>query len=195
MSSTKPHSKDELDRLVRIALKALVRGQEPSDLVWKQIKLELEKDTSSPPRFRMPWLSLAIQPALTLLLVMLGWVGLGRPLNPVDVRNSSHDPSSPVATVRVEERSASSRAAVIAEEHDLYLLKTQYRLITWSDAKPKDGPPLIVPQDVPPHPWSPEGRLLRAELSASAHPLEKRRLSAVGYLRSEVVLSIEKGGD
>jgi hypothetical protein len=86
MNSPKPYANhevncDELDCLVRRALKAMVSGQEPPERVWKRIGLVLERDKSPPRQSRMPWLSLAVQPALTLLLVMLGGIGLGRLLN------------------------------------------------------------------------------------------------------------------
>ncbi len=71
MNSPDPHSKDELDGLVREALRAWVGSQEPPERVWTRIKLEL-----TPRRFRAGWLSLAAQFALTLLLVMLGATGL-----------------------------------------------------------------------------------------------------------------------
>jgi hypothetical protein len=133
--------RDELDCLARRALKTLMSGQEPPERVWKRIKLALEKDRSPPQRFPLPWLSLSMQPILTLLLVMLGGIGLQTLLNPVDVRNSSYDPLSLVATVDTDDRSASSNAAVISEEHDLYLLKTQRRLMVRSETESKDTPP------------------------------------------------------
>jgi hypothetical protein len=141
--------RDELDCLARRALKTLMSGQEPPERVWKRIKLALEKDRSPPQRFPLPWLSLSMQPILTLLLVMLGGIGLQTLLNPVDIRNSSYDPPSLVVTVDIGDRSASSNPAVISEEHELYLLKTQHRLMARGDAESKDTPsevPLIERQ-------------------------------------------------
>jgi hypothetical protein len=135
--------RDELDCLARRALKTLMSGQEPPERVWKRIKLALDKDRSPPQRFPLPWLSLSMQPILTLLLVMLGAIGLQTLLNPVDVRNSSYDPLSVVATVDIGDRSASSNPTVISEEQDLYLLKTQHRLMARSDAELRDSPPEV----------------------------------------------------
>jgi hypothetical protein len=137
--------RDELDCFARRALKTLMSGQEPPERVWKRIKLALEKDRSPPQRFPLPWLSLSMQPILTLLLVMLGGIGLQTLLNPVDIRDSSYDPPSLVVTVDIGDRSASSNAAVISEEQDLYLLKTQCRLMAKSGAKSKDTPPDVSP--------------------------------------------------
>jgi len=76
MNSSNPHSKDELDSLVREALRAWVGSQEPPERVWTRIKLELAPGRLRPRRFRAGWLSLAAQSVLTLLLVMLGVAGL-----------------------------------------------------------------------------------------------------------------------
>jgi hypothetical protein len=59
----------------------------------------------------------------------------------------------------------------ISDESDIRLLRT----LSKPNAIPKvetgagDHPPLIIPQDVPPHPWSPEGRLLAAKRSAAPY--------------------------
>lgn len=169
MNSLKPYPEDELDSLVRGALQARVSGQEPPDRVWEQIKLKLERDQPAPQprRFRVGWSPLALQAALTLLLVMLGWVGLQTLLNPDGIRNSSHNKLPPVATVRVEERSASSNTAFIAEERDLYLLKTEYRRITRSDAEPEDDSSKTSP---------PERRSIESQSFPPLHPVEERKL-------------------
>jgi len=67
---------DELDRLIQKALKTL-NQQVPPERVWKRIKVELEKDKSPPRELQTTWLSLMLQPALTLLLVVLGAIALG----------------------------------------------------------------------------------------------------------------------
>ena len=76
MNSPDPHSKDELDGLVREALRAWVGSQEPSERVWTRIRQDLAPGQVPPRRFRARWLSLAAQAVLTLLLVMLGVAGL-----------------------------------------------------------------------------------------------------------------------
>ena len=99
MSSPNPYPEDELDHLVRGALKARAGGKEPPDRVWKQIKLELQADRTPPPRRpRVAWSPLVLQVALTLLLVMIGGIGLQIALSPGGVRNSSRE-ASPSASV------------------------------------------------------------------------------------------------
>ena len=77
MNSPDLHSKDELDGLVREALRAWVGSQEPSERVWTRIRQDLAAPSQVPPRrFRAGWLPLAAQFVLTLLLAMLGVAGL-----------------------------------------------------------------------------------------------------------------------
>ncbi len=76
MNSLDPHSKDELDSLVREALWARVGSQEPPERVWTRIRQDLASGQVPPRRFRARWLSLAAQSVLTLLLIMLGAAGL-----------------------------------------------------------------------------------------------------------------------
>jgi hypothetical protein len=76
MNSFNPHSKDELDGLVREALRAWVGSQEPPRRVWTRIRQDLAPGQLPPRRFRARWPSLAAQFVLTLLLVMLGVAGL-----------------------------------------------------------------------------------------------------------------------
>lgn len=65
---------DELDRLVQRALKALAGNQAPPDCVWRRIKAELEEGKTPRHRFKLPWLSLALQPAPLLLLIVLAGI-------------------------------------------------------------------------------------------------------------------------
>jgi hypothetical protein len=76
MNSFNPHSKDELDGLVRDALRAWVGSQEPPKRVWTRIRQDLAPGQLPPRRFRARGPSLAAQFVLTLLLVMLGVAGL-----------------------------------------------------------------------------------------------------------------------
>jgi hypothetical protein len=179
MSLPNPYSDDELERLVRRTLDDRVGKQEPPEHVWKRIKLELETDKPPQPRrLRMAWLSLAVQSALTLLLVMFGGVGLQTLLDPDNVRNSSRDSLPCVATVNVDEDWVSPSQMVISDEDDLRLLKIRSNSSTAprADAGLNDNPPLRVPPDVPPRSLRPEGRLLEPEPSSLLHSANERRL-------------------
>jgi hypothetical protein len=179
MSLPNPYSDDELDRLVQRTLDARVGGQEPPEHVWKRIKLELEAEKSPPPRrVRMAWLPLAVQSALTLLLVMLGGVGLQTLLNPDAARDSSRNSLPSVATVYVDEDLVSPSQMEISDEDDLRLLKIRSNSPSAprTDTESNDNPPLKVPPDVPPHSLRPEGRLLESELSSPPRPVNERRL-------------------
>jgi hypothetical protein len=179
MSLPNPYSDDELERLVRRSLDAQVGGQEPPERVWKRIKLELETDKSPPPRrVRMAWLPLAVQSALTLLLVMMGGLGLRTLLNPDDVRAPSRDSLPPVATVYVDEDLVSPSQMGISDEDDLRLLKIRSNSPTapHADVGSNDNTPLRVPPDVPPRSLRLEGHLLESEISSPPRPVNERRL-------------------
>jgi hypothetical protein len=178
MSLPNPYSDDELERLVRRSLDARVGGQEPPERVWKRIKLELETDKPPRPRrLRMAWLPLAVQSALTLLLVMVGGLGLRTLLNPDDVRNSSRDSLPSVATVYVDEDLVSP-GLVVSDEDDLRSLKNRSNSPSASriDTGSNDNPPLKVLPDVPPRSLRPEGRLLEPEPSSLPYSANERRL-------------------
>ncbi len=135
MSPPDPYSQagavyDELDRLVQRALKALVYKQNPPERVWKRIKVELEKDKSSPSRFQMSWLPLVIQPALTISLIVLGAIGLQIASTSHDIQQalsqalSSPSPSPPVATVHAEEDLNALALAMLQDKTELRLAKS-----------------------------------------------------------------------
>ena len=124
MNLPNPHSKDELDGLVREALKAWVGSQEPPERVWTRIKLELAPDRLPSRRFRARWLSLAAQSVLTLLLVMLGVAGLQTSqLSPTVVPVTDLPPA---ATVN-DQAPTVSRAIAVPVEPDVDALKTFIR--------------------------------------------------------------------
>jgi hypothetical protein len=170
---------DELDRLVRKALRALVSKQAPPERTWKQIKVQLERGGSPSRRFQIPKLPLVIQPALTLLLLVLGGVALWVVSNPYDARNfSSPRLSSPVSTISIEE-SAALALAMLQDKEELRLLKSYskpssaYAQQTVVD--PAERPPLVIPRDPIPNVWSPEGRAFLAELSLRRLAAEDRQ--------------------
>ena len=166
MSSTNPHSENtsdrsELERLVRRALKAQVGGQKPPERVWKRIKLELERDKSPLRRFQMRWSPVAVQAVLTLLVIMLGGIGLRTLSNPDDVRHSSHTPLASVTAVYVEERSDPPALAMLQDKDELRSLKALSKPGTGG---PADQPPVVVPGDVTSNVLNPEGPALTAGL-------------------------------
>jgi hypothetical protein len=179
MSSSNPNfqdesSSDELDRLVRNALQSLVSNQSPPDRVWRRIKAELEKDKSSPRRFQAPWLPMVMQPALTILLAVLGVMGLRVLSNPYDIRISPSPGSSPpVATVYLDEELASLTVATFQDKVELRSLKASPACPSsrcgtraqHTDAEPATQPTVVVPRDPIPNVLSPEGRALMAELA------------------------------
>ncbi len=176
------YPEDELDRLVQGALKARVGGQEPPGRVWKRIERELGAGTASPRRSRRPWSSLALQTVLTLLLMMIGGVGLQTLLNADRLTTLSEDlvPSVTVV-VAVESRSPSS-AIVISDEADQRLLRTlsKYRLGQPDTLEEAGQPPVSVPRDVPPSVFSPAGRARQAELESLTFMAEERGLPRGG---------------
>ena len=183
MSSPNPYPEDELNHLVRGALHARVGGTEPPDRVWKQIRRELEADRRpSPARPRVAWLPLGLQVALTLLLLMLGGVGLRTVLAPDLFHSSSRETFSSGTVIYLEERSSSSREVVNADDEDVHLLKTlsRTRSVSLLQDVPSEQPPLVVPPDAPPHPSSAEGRLLAAALSPPDYPVIAESRTVLG---------------
>jgi hypothetical protein len=116
---------DELDRLVQRALKALMCKQSPPERVWKRIKVELEQEKSPSDRFRISWLPLVLQPALTIWLIVLGAIGLQISSIPHDIRPLSSPSLTPsVAADYLEEDLTSIALAMLQDKAELRLAKT-----------------------------------------------------------------------
>ena len=170
---------DELDRLVRTALRALVSRQAPPERVWKQIKVQLESEERPPRRFQVPRLPLVIQPALVLLLLVMGGVTLWVLSNPYGLpTSSSPHVSSPVSTAATEEPAALA-LAVLQDKEELRSLKSYSKPSTehaqQRDLRPPAGPPVVIPRDPTPNILSPEGRAFLAELSLRRLAAEDRQ--------------------
>jgi len=154
MSSPNPYPEDEFDHLVRGALEAQVSGKEPPNRVWKQIKAELQTDGSPPSRqSRVSWSVLAIQATLTLVLVVIGGIGLQIVLDPDYVHYSSRDVSLSQTMAYAEEQSGSPGVPMFDDEAELRSLKAGLRPRPESqpDAEPNDRPSVIASPDVPPN--------------------------------------------
>jgi hypothetical protein len=167
MNSREPYSEDELSHLVRGALKARVSGQSPPDRVWKQIRQELEVDQPPPSRVRMPWSPVVLQAALTMLLAVLGGVGLQTLLNTGDVGYPTRVPAPSASVVQMEVPSASPVLAMDQDKDELRLLRAvpQPSPEQQVDNQAASQPPISVPRDAPPNVNSPEGRALKSEIS------------------------------
>jgi hypothetical protein len=162
MNSPNPYPEDELDPLLRGAIKARVSGQEPPDRVWKQIKAELQTAGSPSPRSsRVAWPALAIQAALTLLLVTIGGVAL---IGPHSLRGSVYDASPSGTIAYVDERAVSPVVPNFDDQAELRSLRVDFgaRLASQPNAA-RDNPPIVVPRDAPPNALFQEGRTLESE--------------------------------
>lgn len=184
MSLRDPHSGDRLDALLRGALDNLVAGQEPPDHIWSQIKAELTQDVPSPMRPRFVWLA----PVLPVVLVALFFAlrGTGLRLTGSPLRETTSAPtrewSPSAAGVSMEPRSAPAAVLAPMDEVELRFLKTRSPLRSRRrvGASHKSRPLAIAAMDIPPHPASPEGRLLKAARSGVSVPLEERHLLTGG---------------
>ncbi len=133
-SSNNLHSKDELDSLVREALKARVGSQGPPERVWTRIRQDLAPGQSPPRRLRARWLSLAAQSVLTLLLVLLGVTGLQTAqLSPTIVPVT--DLPRYVTDMTADQDPTVSRAIGVPVEPDVDVLKTFNRPARQANAK------------------------------------------------------------
>jgi hypothetical protein len=162
MSSPNPYPEDELDPLLRGAIKARVSGQEPPDRVWKQIKAELQTEGSPPPRLsRVSWPALAVQAALTLVLVTIGSVAL---IGPRSLRGSWYDVSPSGAIAYVDEQGTSSVVPNFDDQAELRSLRVDFgaRLAS-QPSSVGDNPPIAIPRDAPPNALFQEGRTLEPE--------------------------------
>jgi hypothetical protein len=165
MNSPKPYPEDELDELVRGALRTRVGGKEPPDRVWKQIRHELAADPTPPPRPQVAWTPLALQVALTMVLVMLGGVGLRTLLEPDGLREHFFDVSPSGILAHIGERSMAPAVTGFDDEAESRSLKAYYRprLVTWTVAKPSDRPSVAASPLVPPNMLRQEERAFVSE--------------------------------
>lgn len=177
--------RDEFDRLLRRALHRLVGEQEPPERVWKGIRTALEKDKTASRRFRPSWLSLAVQPAMAFLLVMLGAIGLRVFLNGENVHRSSPAPSPSLTMDYVVEPSVPVALVKYDDQAELRSLKTlpQSRGTHEPDAQRASPLPVAVPRDPMPNVLSPEGRALMAEITLRRLAVEERALLHSGPYR------------
>jgi hypothetical protein len=185
MSSPDPHSEDELNHLVRGALKARVSGKTPPDRVWKQIKLELETGQSPPEhQSRVAWSPLAVQAALTLVLVMLGGFGLRTLLGPVGFQNSFRDVSPSGTMAFVEEQSVPQSVATFDDKAELRSLKADLGSRS-AEAQPggvqNNRSPVVIPRDVPLNVFFSEGHKLSPEPSLSLIVSEQNPIRSGPY--------------
>ena len=135
MKSPNPHSRDELDSLVREALRAWVGSQEPSKRVWTRIKQDLAPGQLPPRRFRARWLSLAAQAVLTLLLVMLGVAGLQTAQLSPTIVPVTDLPRYMTDMTADDQDPTVSRAIGVPVEPDVDVLKTFSRPARQANAK------------------------------------------------------------
>jgi len=151
---------------MRGALKARVGGKEPPDRVWKQIQSGLQANQPPPPpRPRIAWSPLGLQVALTLVLFMLGGVGLRSLLEPSSHQDSVFDAPPSGTVAYVGERSDSPAVALFDDGAELRSLRAD--LSSRPDTPLNNVAPIIVPRDVPPNALFSEGRVLDAEPSVS----------------------------
>ncbi len=134
MNSPDPYS-DELDGLVREALRARVDAQESPEHVWTRIRQDLSPGQAPPRRFRAGWLPLAAQFVLTLLLAMLGVAGLQAvPLSPT-VAPVTDLPRYMSDNITADGQDpAISRAIAVPVEPDVDALKTFARPVRQANA-------------------------------------------------------------
>ena len=165
MSSPNSYPEDELDLLMRGALKARVGGKEPPDRVWKQIQSGLQaSQPPPPPRPRIAWSPLGLQVALTLVLFMLGGVGLRSLLEPSSHQDSVYDAPPSGTVAYVGERSDSPAVAFFDDGAELRSLRAD--LSSRPASEPENIPPIAIPRDVPPNVLFSEGHMPHAEPSS-----------------------------
>ncbi len=176
MSSHDPYLGDGLDTLLRDALGNLVAGQEPPAHIWPQIEAELTGNTPPSTRPRFARLTSVIPVALAVLLFFaLRGASLWVAESPQ--RASTQVRPSPVARARVEPQPAPPAALTSTDEAELHFLKT--RRPSRFQRRPRvnhpSRPVVIAAVDIPPHPASPEGRLLKAEHQGAPALQEEQR--------------------
>jgi hypothetical protein len=137
MNSLDPYSKNELDGLVREALRARVDSQEPSGRVWARIRQDLAPRQVAPPRrLRARWPSLVAQSVLTLLLVMLGVAGLQTAQLSPTIVPATDLPSYVTDNITADDQDPTiSRAIAIPVEPDVDALKTFGRPARQADSR------------------------------------------------------------
>jgi hypothetical protein len=136
MNSLDPYSKNELDGLVREALRAQVDSQEPSGRVWVRIRQDLAPRQVPPRRLRARWPSLVAQSVLTLLLVMLGVAGLQTAQFSPTIVPATDLPHYVTDNITADDQDPTiSRAIAIPVEPDVDALKTFGRPARQADSR------------------------------------------------------------
>lgn len=114
-----------------------------------------------------------------LVLVMLGGVSLWQMQTaPRNVfRGPSAELSAPTVATAVDEQLLPMEASAFQDEMELRLLRMRVKHPPKRQVRPKSEtrPPGEVATDIPPHPTSPEGRLLRSERIPSPISKKERR--------------------
>jgi hypothetical protein len=155
-----------------------VGGQEPPQRVWRRIQRELKTgEQRRSRRFRSSWPYVALQAALTLLLMLIGGAGLQTLLNSASlVEDAAHELRPSVTIAYVDERTSTTDSLPISEESDVRLLRSlsraNYEQHPASEAA--SAPPLVVPPDLPPRALIQEARARQVDLTRFGPPPEEQ---------------------
>lgn len=129
MSTRDPRYEDDLDFVIRETLRSETESEEPPAYTWNEIQSRLTEESSTARKFRVFWLTPALQAALMLVLIFLqGVTPYSYSTQPTPVtsqleRTTSHTETSTTAPVATRQN----------DDLDMQLLKEQREVVSHSD--------------------------------------------------------------
>lgn len=128
MSTHDPPREDELDYIIRETLRTETEFEEPPAYTWNEIQSRLTQKSSTARKFRIYWLTPALQAALLLVLIFLqGVTPYSYSTQPTPVTSQME------ATTSQTEEASTTTPAVIRQDDDLdmKLLKEQTEVASY----------------------------------------------------------------
>jgi len=181
MSSRKSRPDDELGNLIRHTLETKIERSDPSDKVWERVKTELTTEDHSQPQPKPVWLRLPVaQATFIVLAIMLS--GLWLNVSPPPER------STPMVVASLPDITAQANTGIVYDEYAVPSSKAvnrsglnQQQLLR-AEFDTSSVPIAVLPFDLLPHPLSPAGRRLNAQVSAGQAVVDREVFEQFGSL-------------
>lgn len=127
MNTRDPRHEDELDFVIRETLRTETEFEEPPAYMWNKIQSRLTEESSTVRKFRVFWLTPALQAALLLVLVFLQGV------TPYSYSTQPTPVTSQMETTTVQTEASTTSPAVTRQHDDLdmQLLKERTKVASY----------------------------------------------------------------
>lgn len=159
MSTRDPRHEDELDFVIRETLRTQTEFEEPPAYTWNEIQARLTDEPSTVRKFRVFWLTPALQAALLLVLIFLqGVTPYSYSTQPTPVTSQRE-----TTTLQTETSTTAPAATRQDDDLDMQLLKERAEVASYSAQ-------MVLPANTQPLPTANVFvRQQRPEQNASAH--------------------------